>query len=71
MILSIQVVFERTLSDSDWSEFSSVVVRAIRLLTGYKRVLIYQFDQEGHGQSLAEKDNFVLIDEQGAIDAEF
>ena len=41
-------------STGDLAELSLIVVRAIRLLTGYERVLIYQFDQEGHGQSLAE-----------------
>ena len=38
----------------DLEDLAAVVVRAIRLLTGYERVLIYQFDQDWNGQALAE-----------------
>ena len=38
----------------DLGELASVVVSAVRLLTGYERVLIYKFDQDQHGQVLAE-----------------
>lgn len=39
----------------DLRDLASVVVSAVRLLTGYERVLIYQFDQDQHGQALAEE----------------
>ncbi|MBB5695070.1 response regulator [Muricoccus pecuniae] len=35
-------------------ELARVTVEGIRHLTGYERVLIYRFDQDWHGQTLAE-----------------
>jgi light-regulated signal transduction histidine kinase (bacteriophytochrome) len=35
-------------------ELARVTVQGIRQLTGYERVLIYRFDQDWHGQTLAE-----------------
>jgi light-regulated signal transduction histidine kinase (bacteriophytochrome)/CheY-like chemotaxis protein len=35
-------------------DLARVAVEGIRLLTGYERVLIYRFDRDWHGQTLAE-----------------
>jgi len=41
-------------SDGSLEELARVAVQGIRQLTGYERVLIYRFDQDWHGQTLAE-----------------
>lgn len=41
-------------TDADLAVLAGVVSRAVRLLTGYERVLVYKFDEDWHGQALAE-----------------
>lgn len=38
----------------DFDEFASRVVRRLRQLTGYERTMMYRFDDEGHGEVIAE-----------------
>jgi len=39
---------------SDVRELTGEVVRSVRTLTGYDRVMVYRFDREGHGEVIAE-----------------
>jgi light-regulated signal transduction histidine kinase (bacteriophytochrome)/CheY-like chemotaxis protein len=40
--------------ESDLAALSASVVRSIRALTGYERVLVYRFDADWNGQAIAE-----------------
>ncbi|MEP7066904.1 MAG: GAF domain-containing protein [Gemmatimonadota bacterium] len=44
----------RVTSASNVAELSDEVVRYVRELTGYDRVMIYRFDPDGHGEVIAE-----------------
>lgn len=41
----------------DSQALCQIVTRKVRELTGYDRVMLYQFDEEGHGSVLAEERN--------------
>jgi PAS domain S-box-containing protein len=44
----------RIASAATFAELGSEVVRLVRDLTGYDRVMVYQFDADGHGEVIAE-----------------
>jgi len=39
---------------NDWFDRDDGVVRCVRDFTGYDRVMVYQFDPDGHGKIIAE-----------------
>ena len=41
-------------STSTLTELANKVVSCVRQLTGYDRVMVYQFDEDGHGEVIAE-----------------
>jgi two-component system, chemotaxis family, sensor kinase Cph1 len=36
-------------------EFSQIIVKEVRRVTGFDRVMLYKFDEDGHGEVLAEE----------------
>ncbi|MEP6763608.1 MAG: GAF domain-containing protein [Gemmatimonadaceae bacterium] len=45
---------ERITAAMELQELGNEVVRCVRELTGYDRVMVYQFDADGHGEVVAE-----------------
>lgn len=42
-------------SASDFDHLCQIIVREIRAITGFNRVMLYKFDQDGHGAVIAEE----------------
>ncbi|SEQ11874.1 Bacteriophytochrome (light-regulated signal transduction histidine kinase) [Pseudomonas sp. NFACC02] len=63
--LRLTRVLRRLQSAKTLSSLYEISVNEIRALTGYDRVLIYRFQEEGHGQVIAESANPELEAYQG------
>jgi chemotaxis family two-component system sensor kinase Cph1 len=42
-------------STSNLQDFCQIIVREVRKVTGFDRVMLYKFDQDGHGEVVAEE----------------
>ena len=51
----VEDALRRTLLSSSLSTLCDETARIFRDLTGYDRVMVYRFDEEGHGQVIAEE----------------
>lgn len=50
-----QVSINQLQATANLKEFCQIIVREVRKVTGFDRVMLYKFDQDGHGAVIAEE----------------